>query len=466
MDNRVEIDWAAPVLGVGVLAICIFGAVVMGNPLPVLIAMCGIAALILLGSDAKKILFGLVAYSMVVKFLVGDLGMPPVANYVCDGLLLLAMLLALRRPREGYVPSRMLKRVAMLLLCFWIVATVSALLNSVSPVLYLWACRNTFRLFGMLFCCVRLFNRDDVFGIIKFIIVFFWINLVACIYQYFALGTGQDNTNGFFGTGSGGNAMMVILMFVVSALCLFGYSFRKKCMAELIATLVGCCFLAAIAELKVYYILLVLLIGLSVVLNRPSFRNIAIVALSLAALFVGVRLLEAYNPGFSGFFSLENIIESSSVGGYSNEGELNRLTAVSSLDLMFMDGTADRAFGLGFGAGQFTQFFESPLYSVWGEALHWTWFTDAAIFLETGYVGLVIYVSLFAVIAVQAVRMRTRAESDRWLVSACASVAAVCLALIVYNCSLTVDPSCYFIGMMLAFPYILGMEGAYDDCKA
>lgn len=459
MDKRVEINWVELGLAAGVLAVLAVGAVMMGNPLPVLIAMCGIAALVLLGSDPKKLLYGLIAYSMVVKFLVGDLGLPSVANYVCDGLLLLTMLLALRRPREGYVPSRGLRCVAIALLGFWAVATASALLNAVSPVLYIWACRNTFRLFGILFCCVRLFNRDDVFGLVKFFTIFFWINLAVCTHQYFVLGTGQDNTNGLFGTGSGGNAMMVILMFAVSALCLFGYSSRRKSMAELIATLAACCFLAAIAELKVYYALLALLIGLSAILNKPSFRYVAIVAFSLVALFAGVQLLETYNPDFVGFFSLESIIESTSEGGYSSEGTLNRLSAVETLDVMFMNGAAERAFGLGFGAGQFTQFFESPLYAIWGEVLHWTWFTDAAVFLETGYVGLAVYVAIFAIVAVQAVRMRRRTGSDCWLVSACASIAVLCLVLIVYNCSLTVDPSCYFIGVVLAFPYILGMEG-------
>ena len=466
MDRRVDISWAEIAMAVGVFAIFTVGTVAVGNPLPVLIGMCGVAGLILLGSDPKKLLYGLIAYSMVVKFLVGDLGLPSVANYVCDGLLLLTMLFALWRPREGYVPSRGLRRVAMVLLVFWVIATVSALLNAVSPVLYIWACRNTFRLFGILFCCVRLLDHDDVFGLVKYFTVFFWINLVVCAYQYFVLGTGQDNTNGLFGTGSGGNAMMVILMFAVSALCLFGYSSRRKSMAELIATLAACCLLAAIAELKVYYILLALLIGLSVILNKPSFRNAAIVVLALMALFAGVRLLEAYNPGFAGFFSLENIVESSSAGGYSNEGELNRLTAVETLDSMFMSKPTERAFGLGFGAGQFTQFFESPLYVIWGEVLHWTWFTDAAIFLETGYVGLAIYVAIFAIIAVQSVRTRGRTGFDGWLVSACASIAVLCLVLIVYNCSLTVDPSCYFIGVMLAFPYILGMKGVPDEQRA
>lgn len=460
MEDRIEINWTELTLVAGFIAIFAAGTVVFGNPLFGVFAMCGVALLVPLSMVPKRLLYGLIVYSMVIKYLVSDIGLPSAANYVCDGLLLLTILAALKRPREGYVPSRGLKLVAVTLFAFWFVASASALLNSVSPILYIWACRNTFRLFGILFCCVRLFDCNDVDRLIKIYTIFFWINLVVCIYQYYVLGTGQDNTNGLFGTGSGGNAMMVILLFTVSAFCLFGYSLQKKSAVEAVVTLVACCFLAAIAELKVYYALLVLLAGLSLVLNRLSFKSIVIALLSLAALGVGLQLLESFYPEFAGYLSLENIIQSSTEGGYSSDRTLNRLSAVETIDSMFLRGCISRALGLGFGAGQFTQFFEAPLYSQWGEVLHWTWFTDAVVFLETGYMGLVLYIAIFVIISLQVVDMRKKSGDSAWLVTSCASVAVLCLVLIVYNCSLTVDPSCYFIGVLLAFPYVLDSRRA------
>ena len=459
MGKGIRVNWIELGLAAGVFLVITGSAVALGNPLLGAIAVCGAALLIFLGAAPKRLLYALIGYSMVVKFLIGDLGISSIANYVCDGLLLLVLLLALLRPREGYTPLPCLRHIGLVLLAFWFVATVSALLNGVDFVLYAWACRNTFRLFGIFYCCIRLFNRDDIFRLVSLLTVFFWVNIVVCAFQYFVLGTGQDNTNGFFGTGSGGNAMMVILMFVVSSLSLFGYSSNKKTLMELVLTFVACCFLAVIAELKVYFVLLVLLITFAVLLNRFSFRNITIVVLSVVVLLVGVQLVEMLYPNFAGFFSLENIIDNSFEGSYSNQGTLNRLSAVETISTMFLGDGIERALGLGFGSGQFTQFFESSLYEVWGEILHWTWFTDAAIVLETGYIGLALYAMVFVLMAVQITLMRKCSGTDKWLVSACASIAVLCLVLIVYNCSLTVDPSCYFTGVVLAFPYVLRISG-------
>lgn len=451
--NRLEWICAAAALIVFSVGILVFG-----SPIPGAILIVGAAALLFLGTKPKRLVYALIAYSMVVKFLAGDLGFPTVANYLCDGLLLLTVLLAFRRPREGYVPSSRLRVVAIILLLFWLVATVSAMLNAINPVLYIWACRNTFRLFGTLYCCVRLLEREDVIRLIKCFAVFFWINLAVCAIQYWVLGTGQDSTNGLFGTGSGGNAMMVIMMYSVAAFGLFGYVSHKLKLSNLVLILAACSILAAMAELKVFYALLIMLIGFLIIMKRPSFRGMAVVATCIIVLIAGVSLLKAYNPEFSNYFSLKNILESSSKGGYSSEYDLNRLTAVIDLDSLFMNSEAKKAIGLGFGAGQYTQYFESPLYSMWGELLHWTWFTDAIIFLETGYLGLAIYSLTFLVIALQTLKMKAEVSADGWIVTACVSIAVLCLFLIVYNCSLTTDPSCYFIGTLLAFPYILRME--------
>ena len=175
MLRKIETSWIELAFAIGAVTIFVIGMIVFRNPITGVIIMCGAALLAILGTAPKRLLYGLIVYSMIVKFLVGDVGFPSFANYVCDGLLLLTLALSLRRPREGYIPSYGLRLVAATLFLFWIVATVSALVNLVSPILYVWACRNTFRLFGILFCCVRLFSRDDIHRLLKYFTVFFWI---------------------------------------------------------------------------------------------------------------------------------------------------------------------------------------------------------------------------------------------------------------------------------------------------
>ena len=197
-------------------AACLFFVLtilVFESPLPAAVLFFGIAALLILCSKPKRLLMALIVYSIIVQFLINDLGFPSMANYVCDALLLLTIFFALRNHRDGYAPHGGFRLLGLFVAAFWLVATISAVLNAVSPVLYIWAIRNTFRIFGTMYCCVRLMDKRDVYRLLRLFVALFWINLVVCSYQYFVLGTDMDHTNGLFGTGAGANAMSIVMLF-------------------------------------------------------------------------------------------------------------------------------------------------------------------------------------------------------------------------------------------------------------
>lgn len=76
-------------------ASCLFFAftiLVFESPFPAAVSFFGIAALVVLCSRPKRLLMALIVYSIIVKFLINDLGFPSMANYVCDALLLLTHL--------------------------------------------------------------------------------------------------------------------------------------------------------------------------------------------------------------------------------------------------------------------------------------------------------------------------------------------------------------------------------------
>ena len=438
------------------LAVSVFAGLlaVTKNPVIAAGAVVAVPVVILLCWNPVRLVYAIVIYSFVVKFLVGDLGLPSLANYVCDGLLLLALCFALIKPKAGYLTTVGFKRIGLAVLLFWLVATSSAILNGIEPVLYIWAIRNTFRLFGFFYCCVRLLDANDVRNLMKFFVGFFWVNVLVCSFQYFVLGTGQDNTNGLLGTGSGGNSMINVLMFAMMAYHLFAYNTGKGRLWQVIIVAAACCYISAIAEIKVFYVELVLLIGLMVLVQKPSFKTGLVIVLAVLLLAIGIQVLAMFNPGFADYFTLDNIIESSSKGGYSNADNLNRLTAVTTLDGMFMTSARDHMIGLGFGAGQYCQFFESALFSLYGKVLNWNWFTDAAVFLETGWIGLGLYVSILVLIALGSFRNRKHAAADPSVLGMSLAVAVLSIFLIVYNCTLTVDPGCYFVAVLFSFPYI------------
>ena len=450
----------------GALALLIVLTFITGNPALSAAAIALVPMTFLFCMKPVRLVYAITVYSFVLGFLTNDLHAPSVAKYVCDGLLVLALIFAVVQPKAGYESTPAVKRIGLGFLLFWLVATCSAILNGVSPLLYLWACRTNFRLFGFLYCCIRLLTQDDVEKIMRFFLVFFWVSLLVSTFQYFIQHADQDHVNGLFGTGSGANAMINVLMFAMTAYHLFSYSAGEIGLRRLIAVAAACCYLSGIAEIKIFYVELPLLIALTVILQKPNSKTVITVALALAALVFGIQILVAFNPGYASYFSLENIIESSSTGGYSDAYNLNRLTAVSTLDARFMSTMQSHLIGLGFGAGQYCQYFASPLYELYGEILRWSWFTDASIFLETGWVGLIFYAATLALTAIGAFQNRRCQKGNSAVVRMSLSMAVLSLVLIVYNCTLTTDPGCYFVASLFSFSFVLSSDGGVAGAHA
>lgn len=401
----------------------------------------------------KRLIYLLIGYCCVYPYLVSDLGFPRLLSYGGDLINLLAVCFSfrsgrLRSVRWGLLPVP--------LICFSMAAVFSAILHGISPLLFVWEARNIFRFFAFLLACVGLLDTDDLRQMLRLLFIVFLINIVLCSYESLVLHYGQDNTNGLFGSGSGGNASTNILLLEMTCLALFGYGYKVVNLPSLLFVIAGSCWVSVIAELKFYYVQLVLLFALYLVISKPSFKNACLAVLLVFGLWVFIQLFYTFMPGWDGFFDLNTMLESSSQGGYGNNDGLNRLSAVATIHSMFLKDTSSSLFGLGFGAGTYSQFFSAPLYDVWGETLHWTWFTDAQIFLETGYVGLFCYGLFFLALGVHGLRLRRGlADEDVVLCNAGSVMSLFCLLLMVYNCVLTVDPGGYLIFLLLSTPMVV-----------
>lgn len=401
----------------------------------------------------KRLIYLLLTYCCVYPFLISDLGFPRLLSYGCDLLTAIAFIFSLRseglrKVRWGftYYPVAL----------FFTVALFSAVIHEVPPLLFVWEARNVFRFFVFLVACVGLLDRGDITRLLKILFIVFVVNIFICSFESLVLHYGQDNTNGLFGSGSGGNASTNILLLEMTCLALFGYGYKLVSPASLGFIIAGSCWLSIIAELKVYFVQLALLFALYLVISRPSLKNLCMAVLFVVSLWAFVQLFYALVPGWDGFFDLNTMVESSTQGGYGSSDGLNRLSAIATLQSMFLSDSSSSLFGLGFGAGTYSQFFAAPLYLIWGEVLHWTWFTDAQIFLETGYIGLMLYGLFFVTLGIHALRARRKMSSfEAAFTETGAIISFFCLMLLFYNCVLTVDPGGYLIFFFLAIPLIV-----------
>lgn len=409
----------------------------------------------------KRFIYILVVYCCIYPYMISDLGLPRLLSYGGDALNILAFLFALR---SGKLHGLRWGSLLVPLGLFCGVSLLSAVGHAASPILVLWEARNVFRFFVFLVACLGLLDTDDLAKLCRLLFAIFVINLFLCSYESLVLHYGQDNTNGLFGSGSGGNAATNILLLEMTCLTLFGYGRKQVSLPILLFVIAGSCYISIIAELKFYFVQLAFAIILYVLISKPSLKNAAIVVILFVGLYIAIQLFYAYMPRWANYFDVGNLFESSTEGGYGNSLTLNRLTAISTLHGMFLQDPLSSLFGLGFGAGTYSQFFQAPLYSSWGEVLHWTWFTDAQLYLETGLVGLGCYLAFFVVLTVRSLRERQHYDNQEVLFVEVGGVLSLfSILLVFYNCALTVDPGGYLVFLYLAMPLVVESNRKNDQ---
>ena len=215
----------------------------------------------------------------------------------------------------------------------------------------------------------------------------------------------------------------------------------------------GALYIAALSELKFFFIEFVCMLFLAILVSRFSWRILLMVIGAIIGLFIGLELFNTYFPGWD--FSLEQIWEYAGQGGYSTQYDLNRMTAIQRLSNEFLRGTEERLFGWGLGSCETSSFFNSSFFSLYGEGLHYTYLLQAFLFLETGWIGLLLFLVFFVSIFLLARNFWKKLSGERK--SYCrtgAVVAAMCVIHCFYNNALRVENSGYLAYLMLAVPFI------------
>lgn len=343
---------------------------------------------------------------------------------------------------------------------YLIVATIvicmvfGAVVNFVEPLLVLWGMRNNLRFFLFFFLCISILDVSDIDKMLGFLKKFFWANLVMCTIQYFGFGYKADYLGGFFGTTRGCNGYLNVFLCIVCSVVLADYFAEKIKAGSLVLYLMAALYLAMIAELKVFYIEIVLMVGFAIILSKRTFKAVFMTVLFAVVFGLGLFLLLIYDPSSFNVWFDGDLLELYLAGnGYTNSGDLNRFTAIGQIrETFFKDSSFLTLFGFGLGNCEYSQFsfLQSDFSRMHGD-LNYRWFTHAWVFLEQGFVGLVLLIVFFVSIFVYACR-RISTEHEYYMLIIAAFV-PTCLLGLVYNVSIQVE-SCYLIAFICAIPYI------------
>lgn len=377
-------------------------------------------------------------------------------KYAPDGILFLLLLLSLRQKTLMF--RREILANVLIVLGFFVYCLVVYLLRYQSIAYFLWGFRNNFRLYIAFFVFIAYLDVRDVSMWFKVMDVLFWVNAVVSVFQFVVLGIRGDYLGGIFGIQGATNGYTLGFMSIVIGKTLLESFDGSKSFWMGMLKCVASIGVAAMAELKIYFFMFPLLMIAVSILTRFSLRKLIFLILGFLVITFGAMLLVNWF-GFQGFLSLKELWLSATKDSYASQGDINRLSAIPALSQEIMKSPIQRIFGLGLGNCDTSAFAvcNTPFYQNYGY-LHYTWFTAAMIFLETGYLGLVIYSSFFVVCFLQACKRYKTGVGNLLYNRLAIMMSLLCVVLMVYNASLRTEPG-YMIYFVLATPFICSGAG-------
>ena len=417
--------------------------------------LLAIPFLLYCNKNPKRYVYFQLIYNLIIKYLISDFGIPSFANYLTDVITVICVYYAIKKivkEREKVnFKSQFIIVILMLLL-----SVLGLIINEQSIMLYIWGFRNIYRFFAFFFASIILLDKTDIVNFIKILKVFLLINVVLCTYQYFIQNLVQDRISGIFGTLFGGNAGMNLFLVIVTTVEVIYYLNNKTSFSNLCFVIIASIYIATISELKIFYIEFVLIVLLAVLINNFNKKTLIIIVGTLCVSIVAIRMLYIIYPTFKNFFNIDRILMYSAEGGYSNEENLNRITAIEQINELYVFNNLEtRLFGIGMGNADTSQFsfLNSDFYEKYSY-LSYTWFSHAFMYIENGYIGLILYVIFFISIIVKSHRMKYKDNVNKVYYMITELISLMAILIMVYNSSLRMDYAyIYYLFLAMAFVF-------------
>lgn len=320
---------------------------------------------------------------------------------------------------------------------------------------YLWGARNNFRYYIVFFACIVYLRERDIRRFLQLFDRLFWINAVITAVQYLLFGKYGDWLGGIFGTEKGCNSYTNQFFCIYTIKTVINTIHKTERLHSCIAKLCTMSLISAIAEIKFYYIELIVILAMVAFLTGFTWRKLLILSVAVTALLAGSYLLVSVYASSEGFLSVRGILDIAASGkGYTSSGDLNRLTAIPVISRQFLKTVPQRLFGYGLGNCDTSgfAFLITPFYRQHSH-LHYLLFSTAILFLELGYAGLIFYFGFFLLVFVKAQKMGKEAVQEKAYCQMAALTAVCCVMISIYNSSMRTEAG-YMAYFMLSLPFV------------
>ena len=403
-------------------------------------------------SQTDTLLWMLIGFPFLFGTLNDLLGLPWAIRYGIDAAWCVGLLLMLRFRRS--IDLQPLNGLILWVFLFFAATLLIYPVLYQSALYYLWGLRNNFRFYVAFFACAAFLTRADAARYLKAMDRLFWINAAVSLIQYLFLDLKGDYLGGIFGSEKGANSYTNLFFLIVTAKSLLSYLARQETLLSFLAKWLTAALIAALAEVKFFYVELVLVLVLGLKFTGKSHKKFWILLAGGLTLALGIGLTTRIFPNLAGWFSPESIFHSAATdAGYTATGDLNRLNGIRVINETWLTTWPQRLFGLGLGNCETASypFLSTPFYLANGDS-HYTWMSYTMAYLETGYLGLIFYFGFFLG-CYRCIRRMERRNADP-LFCRLAKIMAICCPLIaIYNASLRGE-SGYMVYFILALPFL------------
>ncbi|RSX50199.1 3-phosphoshikimate 1-carboxyvinyltransferase [Bifidobacterium callimiconis] len=398
------------------------------------------------------------AYFFFSYSAVYTLHLPRVLLYGNDALNCFVFILALYERKKL---SRSTHMVIGLMALYCFTSAIGGIISSERLTILLWGYRNIVRYFMFFYSCVVLLKKNDFGIIIRSIRVIFWASVPLCTVERFLVTYSEetiigDMIGGFFWNFSGSNLPLNLILCLYLIDVCSRYFNRNAGVGLFAAAAIAAIYMAATAELKVFLVELVVIVIFTAFGKGVSWRTVLALLVGGVMLSTASMYFIALNAGksttYADNYSLQGYLDYATRDtGYNGTGDLNRFTGIGTVGHnIFHDDPLSMLFGIGLGNADYTNFFVSDFYTRYSY-LNYQWFHAIWMFIETGYVGIVLYMLIIVVVFLKA---RKKDIDDQYGVL----VQATCIIMIVlffYNITLRLEPSAYLLMLIMSIPYVM-----------
>lgn len=391
------------------------------------------------------------------------LGLPSFVKYIID-ICWLGALVSLLFVRRAYIKKDIVPALS-IITAFFSIALIVYLFNFQSPFYFLWGIRNNLRFYIAFIAFITFFDVEDINSCLKFMDVFFWINAIVVLFQFFVLGYEQDYLGGIFGVEKGCNAYLIVFFVIISIKAILNYFNDKETAFSCFAKCGVSMIIAVMAELKFFFVIFVIILIVASAITKFSWKKVFIYIVSFFFIMVAsILIVEIF--GENRAIDIENIVELIFASNYSSARDLGRFTAIPTISNRFLIEPLEKLFGFGLGNCDTSAFAicNTPFYRSYSY-LNYNWFSSAFLFLETGFVGLSLYLIFFVVIFILAYKKSKKANSNKSFCQLGIIMSIVCFILTFYNSSLRMETG-YMAYFVLALPFVATSKETVPDNQA